>query len=200
MSDWIIQGSYFETCNCETACPCIFLSPPTEGDCTVLVAWHIDKGHFGDIRLDGLNVALAVHSPGNMIDGKWKAAAYLDDHADSAQSGALKLIFTGQAGGHPAVLASLIGEMVGARSVPMKYHADGRNSSLEIPGITRAEIERLDGQDGQPVTISNHPLCIVPGTPAVAARSNHFSFSDFGFDWNLSGRNGFMSSFVYKRD
>ncbi|MHA6645712.1 DUF1326 domain-containing protein, partial [Mesorhizobium sp. A623] len=34
MTEWKLSGSYFETCNCETACPCVFLSPPTEGDCT----------------------------------------------------------------------------------------------------------------------------------------------------------------------
>ncbi len=34
---WQAKGDYFETCNCETLCPCIFLSPPTEGNCTVLV-------------------------------------------------------------------------------------------------------------------------------------------------------------------
>ena len=49
MSDtknWILQGSYFETCNCEIACPCVWLQPPTTGDCKLLVAWHIDQGHL----------------------------------------------------------------------------------------------------------------------------------------------------------
>lgn len=29
--NWNAKGDYFETCNCQTLCPCIFLSPPTEG-------------------------------------------------------------------------------------------------------------------------------------------------------------------------
>ncbi|CUW46298.1 DUF1326 domain-containing protein [Novacetimonas hansenii] len=197
-TNWKLEGSYFEACNCETACPCVFLSPPTEGDCTVLVAWHIETGHFGDVKLDGLNVAMAVHSPGNMIDGGWKAAAYLDDKAESPQAAALQLIFSGQAGGHPSVLASFIEEIVGAKSVPMQYYADGKNSRLSIPGITEVSIERMDGQNGQPVTISNHPLCIVPGIPAIASRSTNLTFKDFNFNWQLSGRSGFMSKFVYQ--
>ena len=64
--EWKISGTYFETCNCDTTCPCIFLSDPTEDDCSVLVAWHIDEGKFNGVGLDNLNVALAVHSPGNM--------------------------------------------------------------------------------------------------------------------------------------
>lgn len=197
MTDWSLSGTYFETCNCETACPCVFLSPPTEGDCTVLVAWHIDKGHYGGTTLDDLNVALAVHSPGHMTQTKWKVAAYFDEKADQAQNDALHAIFGGKAGGHPAVLASFIGEIVGARNVPMRFRTDGRTSSLSIPGVTEAEIEYIKGQGDQPILVENHPLCIAPGKPAVAARSKRFSFSDFGWNWQLSGRNGFISPFEY---
>lgn len=197
MTDWSLSGTYFETCNCEAACPCVFLSPPTQGDCTVLVAWHIDKGRYGDTVLDGLNVALAVHSPGTMVETKWKVAAYFDERADQGQNDALHAIFGGKAGGHPAVLASFIGEIVGAKNVPMHYHTDGRASSLSIPGIAEAEIERIEGQGDRPITIDNHPLCIAPGKPAVAARSKRFSLKDFGWEWTLSGRNGFISDFEY---
>ena len=55
---WKLDGGYFEACNCDTACPCVFLSPPTHGECTVLIAWHIDKGHFGETNLDGLNTVI----------------------------------------------------------------------------------------------------------------------------------------------
>jgi hypothetical protein len=197
MTQWNLSGTYFETCNCEAACPCVFTSPPTEGDCTVLVAWHIDKGKFGDVALDGLNVALAVHAPGHMMQTKWKAAAYFDDKASAAQNDALHAIFGGKAGGHPAMLASFIGEIVGAKNVPMKYKANGKQASLTIPGIAEAEIEALEGQGGKPITVDNHPLCIAPGTPATVGRSKHFTFSDFGMDWKLSGRNGFLSDFAY---
>jgi hypothetical protein len=57
----------FEVCNCDVACPCLFLSPPTSGDSTDLLAWHIDHGRFGQIYLDGLNAVLAVHSPATCL-------------------------------------------------------------------------------------------------------------------------------------
>lgn len=101
---WNVKGRYFEACNCEAACPCVFLSPPTEDDCTVLVGWHIDKGEFDGTGLDGLNVALAVHSPGHMAKVQWRAALSFDERASEAQSQALAAIFSGQAGGHPARL------------------------------------------------------------------------------------------------
>jgi len=42
---WSVEGTYIEACNCEAACPCIFLSPPTEGECSIFVGWHIENGH-----------------------------------------------------------------------------------------------------------------------------------------------------------
>ena len=75
---WKVSGTYFEACNCAAACPCVFLSAPTEGNCTVILAWHIDQGSFGGASLNGLNVALLAHSPGHMMQTKWKVALYLD--------------------------------------------------------------------------------------------------------------------------
>lgn len=200
MTPWTLEGTYFEACNCEAACPCIFTSPPSEGECTALVAWHIDKGRYGDTPLDGLNVALAVHAPGTMVATKWRVAAYFDDQASAAQNDALHAIFGGKAGGHPAVLASFIGEMAGAKNVPMHYSADGLTRSLSVPDLAEAQIEALAGQGGEPITIAGHPLCIAPGEPAVVARSRRVTYADFGWDWKFSGRSGLMSDFAYRSE
>lgn len=148
---WSLAGTYVESCNCETACPCVFLSEPTEDDCTVLVGWHIDDGHADGIDLDGLNVALAVHSPGHMAQVPWTVALYLDERADGKQSDALTRIFTGQAGGHPARLAGHIGDVLGISSVAIEFTADGRRHSLSIGEVGSAEFEAIEGQQGEPV-------------------------------------------------
>jgi hypothetical protein len=163
----------------------------------VLVAWHIDKGKFDDVPLDGLNVALAVRSPGHMMQVKWDAAVYLDARASDKQKDALTKIFGGQAGGHPAVLASHVGKILGLASVPMKYTAEGKRRSLSIPNIAEVSIEALEGQGGAAITVTNHPLCIAPGNPAVTARSKKLSYKDHGMSWELSAKNGFFSAFQY---
>ncbi|MEZ5395247.1 MAG: DUF1326 domain-containing protein [Bryobacterales bacterium] len=112
---WKLDGQYMEACNCKAACPCIFLSEPTEGDCTAVVGWHIEKGNFGTVDLADLNVAMAVYSPGRMHETQWKAALYLDARADEAQKNSLIQIFSGQAGGHPARLGSHVGEVLGGK-------------------------------------------------------------------------------------
>ena len=195
---WSVSGTYFEGCNCATACPCVFLSAPTEDECTVLVGWHIEHGRFGSVVLDGLNVAMAAYSPGHMMHVKWQAALYLDEKASEAQKNALGQVFSGQAGGHPAVIGSLIGQVLGVSSKKLDYKANGRQRSLEIVGVAKAEIEAMDGQGGAEVTITNHPFAVAPGFPAVQAISKQVSYQDHGMNWEISGKNGFYSQFSYQ--
>lgn len=78
------------------------------------------------------------------------------------------------------------------------YRAVGKQRSLRIPNVTEAEIEAIAGQGGAEVTISNHPLCVAPGYPVVAAKSKRLSYHDHGFQWDVSERNGFYSPFAYQ--
>jgi hypothetical protein len=195
---WSVNGTYFEACNCEVACPCVFMSPPSEGDCTVLVAWHIERGKFGAVDLSGLNVVLVAHTPGHMLQTKWKVALYLDERANDAQKDALGKIFSGQAGGHLAALAPLIGEVLGVKSARIEYRAEGKQRSMRIPGIATSEIERLPGQGDADVTITNHPFTAVPGFPAVVGKSKTLQYEDYGLKLGTSGKNGFYSPFEYK--
>lgn len=195
---WRLQGSYFETCNCETACPCVWLQPPSEGDCKLLVAWHIEAGHFGEIQLEGLNAALACYAPGTMADGHWQAALYVDERADDQQFDAVTQIFSGQAGGHPQILMSFVSEVLGIQRVQIDYDADNNNRRLSIPGIAQAEIESIRGIRGGDSTIMNPPLCVVASHGSVVARSKQYHYQDYQHDWTFSERNGYYSDFDYR--
>ena len=194
---WSLKGQYFEACNCEAACPCVFLSPPTEDECTALVGWHIEKGEFDGTRLEGLNVALAVVSPGHMAEVKWQVALYLDDRASEEQSNALAAVFSGQAGGHPARLAEHIGEVLSAGPASISFERQGKGTSMTIAGVADVAITAAVGQGDADITVENHPLAISPGFPAVVSRSDRFTYADNDMEWEISEKNGFYSPFVY---
>lgn len=194
---WNLSGTYLESCNCETACPCVFLSPPTEGECTVLVGWHIDEGEYEGVDLSGLNVALAVYSPGHMLEVKWQAALYLDDRASGEQAEALGAIFSGQAGGVPAALGEHIGTVLGAGPAPITFEMDDGHRAMRIGEVADVAASMMAGQGEGPVHISGHPFAVAPGNPARVGRSDHLRYTDHGFDWELSGKNAFTSSFQY---
>jgi hypothetical protein len=195
---WKLSGTYFEACSCDVACPCTFLSAPTNGDCSALAAWHIEDGQFADTKLDGLNVAIALHAPGHMLEVKWRAALYFDETASEEQKHALTQIFTGQVGGHTAMLVSFVGEVLGIKSVPIEYEANGKQRRLKINDITETEIEAIQDQNGADVTINNAPMGIAPGYTLVVAKSKKVNYKDHGLQWEFSGKNGFYSPFSYQ--
>jgi len=99
----------------------------------VALAFHIDKGSYGNVSLDGLNVVGVAHTPGPMGQGNWTLAAYIDERADDRQT-ALGAIFGGGEGGSMSAFAPLVGKNLGAKKVPIKYTVAGKNRSAEIPG------------------------------------------------------------------
>ena len=134
--NWTVEGHYMEACTCEAACPCIMLSAPTEGSCTAIVGWQVMSGRYGDVRLDGLNVAAGVYSPGHMKELDWSAALYINERANAQQREALTQIFGGSAGGHPARIAEHIAEVKGVHFVPICIR-DGRQTGEPDSGKRR---------------------------------------------------------------
>lgn len=197
-NNWKLQGSYFEACNCESACPCVWLQPPSEGNCKLLVAWHIDEGHLNGEKLDDLNVVLACFSPGNMKEGNWQAALYIDERASEVQSDAITQIFSGKQGGHLALLMGFVSEVWGIKKVKIDYQVQGNQRQLTIPGIADMAVESIQGIKGGESSIDNPPLCVVASHPSVVARSQHYEYHDYGKVWQFSDRNSYYSPFTYQ--
>jgi hypothetical protein len=195
-ADWQISGDYFENCSCTVVCPCLIspaaplTSRPTQGVCDVALIFHVDKGSYGGTALDGLNVALAVHTPGVMADGNWSVAAYIDERADDKQTEALGAIFTGAAGGPMAILAPLIGTTLGVKKVPIRYTIDGKRRSAEIPSVLQMAVDPLPTAhpSGEMWANVGHPVSPDKLALAVGAAGN--TFSDYGMRWDNSGKNG----------
>ncbi|MFZ0556967.1 MAG: DUF1326 domain-containing protein [Nitrososphaeraceae archaeon] len=198
-ASWKLEGDYFEGCNCDIVCPCIFLGDPDEGDCHVTCAWHIQEGNYENLTLDNLNAVAMFNTPGNMVTGpKWKAALYIDDNASSEQADALTKIYSGQAGGFFAAAANFIGEMLGVKSVPIEFGIDGKRRWLNIKNSVELEIEGVKGIDPNKESyIVNPAFSAVPGSDLVVARSSKYNYNDHGLQWNNSGKNGFYCRFSY---
>ena len=193
---WKLSGSYFENCSCDVVCPCLvsaaapMSSPPSRGVCDVPMVVHIDEGKYGDTALDGLNVAVVIHTPGPMGQGNWSVAAYIDDRATEAQAEALGAIFTGAAGGPLGAFAGLISNNLGAKRVPISYHVHGKRHSAEIPDILRLAVRPLPSLRGENEEIwaaTGHPFN--PDKLAFAVGEQGNTFNDHGMRFDNSGQN-----------
>lgn len=96
MTEWMIQGPEISNCNCNYGCPCQFNALPSEGNCRAVVGIRIDKGHHGNVRLDGLKFGAVVAWPGPIHEGKGEVLPIIDERATPEQREALLKIMTGQ--------------------------------------------------------------------------------------------------------
>ena len=192
-----VEGDYFETCQCDVSCPCIWLKPADREECDVMLAWHVSKGEKDGVDLSGMNAVLAVHSPKQMTDGGWKVALYLDDRATPEQSEALAAVFSGGAGGHLAALAPLIGEVAGVAPAAITFDRSNGSLHAEVAGVLTMSAEEIKGLDGvsAPV-ITNSPLIAVT-QPATQAKAGDVSYHGH-WDVEYSGTNSFVTDFKYE--
>ena len=162
MTPWEIQGRELVNCNCSYGCPCQFNALPTKGFCETNGAFVIDKGHYGDVRLDGLKVAIAFAWPGPIHEGKGKGQVILDANATQAQREALLKILSGQ-DTDPfatifAVFATTMEKMFDPIIAPIELEVDvdARRGRIRIK-----DVMTLDGQPiRNPVTGAEHRVRI----------------------------------------
>ncbi|MBB3007286.1 DUF1326 domain-containing protein [Cupriavidus alkaliphilus] len=96
MTPWEIQGTELINCNCSYGCPCQFNALPSNGFCEAMGAISISAGHYGEVRLDGLNIAVVFQWPGPIHEGRGKCQPIVDERAAPEQREALLKIMTGQ--------------------------------------------------------------------------------------------------------
>ena len=195
-TEWRIAGDYFENCNCDVVCPCLFspapqmTATPTQGVCDVAFGFHIEQGRYGDVTLDGLNAAMIAHTPGPMADGNWSLALYLDERADERQRAALQDIFSGAAGGTMGALAPLVGTVLGVKTAPITFTKDGKRRAVEIPGVMSMGVHAAPSlnPDAEIWAANAHPFN--PQGVAMAVGDEGSRWADYGLRWDNSGKNG----------
>jgi len=201
---WTIGGEYMESCNCDYLCPCIYTNPQgpaTHDHCYSLQVYRIERGHCGDVRLDGLAFALVIRSGKVMADGNWALGGVIDERADEAQRDALGAIVSGQAGGIPArIRETLVSDFRGVEARPIEFRMDGMKRSASIPGLLELALEGVASRagNGEPLYLDNtsHPA----NRRLALARSSKTRLNGFGLELDMTARanNGHFAPFNWK--
>lgn len=94
--DWSIKGIEYGSCNCDWGCPCQFNALPTHGTCEAMVTISIDKGHHGDVSLDGVVCGFMINFPNPIHEGNGTHQPFIDSKASPEQVDALTRILRGE--------------------------------------------------------------------------------------------------------
>ncbi|GAC1619997.1 MAG: DUF1326 domain-containing protein [Nevskia sp.] len=155
---WKIRGTGWNNCNCAWGCPCQFNSLPTHGDCRALGFIHIDEGHHGGTRLDGLNLATLWAWPGAVHLGNGKRQIIIDERANPAQRRALEAIAQGldtePGGSLMQIFATTVSTALETLYKPFDYalSVETRKARLRIPGVVESDGESIRN----PITGEEH--------------------------------------------
>jgi hypothetical protein len=122
------------------------------------VAFRIDAGHFGGVKLDGLKVVGVFAWPGAIHEGRGEALAVIDERATEQQREALLKILTGQETEPFATIFSVVANMTEKFHEPVfkaiQFEADqeSRTGRFSVEGIVEAKAEPIKN----PVTGETH--------------------------------------------
>jgi hypothetical protein len=194
-----LEGRLLEVCNCRVLCPCWIGEDPDYGTCDTIVAWHIDKGTVNGVDVADRTIAMIAHVPGNILEGNWRAAVYLDERVSSQQEDALLGVYTGKLGGPVAELAKLVGEVVSVEKVPITFNVQGGNGTIKLGDAGYADLEPYKSASGATTTLQDTVFSTVPGAPVFVGKSPKYraKVPKLGIDVDLKGHNALQSTFVF---
>jgi len=197
---WRVAGSYLEACNCEAICPCRRIDGraggrSTEGICLGALSWSVETGRFGEVVLDGLNVALVSRYDDDEEGSPWTFALYVDERGDEGQRDALESIFLGRAGGDAIVQfpwARKPSVLVAVRPVRIELEHGSRKPWFRAGTHATVRIER-------PVAESSTVTCVIPGHHRTGTEvvAEELSVREDLLGFEFSGKCGYVSTFEY---
>ena len=201
-TNWRIAGDYFETCNCDYLCPCIYTNMqahPTHDTCIAALALRVNDGIFAGIDLNGVTFIIAISVEGPMETGNWTVGLIIDEKASDAQVDAVGKICSGDVGGPMELATALVGNFAGIERANIEIDKQAMSFSVAAGVLfENAAVGMANADDPNvPIFIDNtaHPankrLALATGT------KSHMHV--FGIDWDddEGGHNGHFAPFEW---
>jgi hypothetical protein len=194
-----LEGRLLEVCNCNVLCPCWIGEDPDNGTCDTIIAWRVDEGTVDGVSVGGNTIAAVAHVPGNILEGNWTAAIFVDENASEEQEKALLKVYTGQAGGPVAELAKLIGKVVSVERAPIKFTVSEGKGELAIGENYYALLEPYRNATGALTTLSDTVFSTVPGAPVFVGKAPSYRSRNeaIGINVDIKNHNALQSTFVF---
>jgi hypothetical protein len=147
--DWHIQGLDVTTCSCDWGCPCQFMSLPTRGYCHAAVGFHIARGHFGKVSLDGLSFGGLFAWPKAIHEGNGQSQPIVDVRASESQRDAIFKIMSGEETEPGATIFNVFATTFTKIHTPMfkpiivEGDLETRIARFAVEGVVDARIEPI---------------------------------------------------------
>jgi len=196
---WKITGQLEEACSCNAACPCWFDSKPTRMTCGGNQVLFIQKGIYGNVKLDGLAVANYAESPEDQTMmqsfGKWKFSTnYIDEKATPEQRKALEAIAA-------IVLPSNNGSAnFRTAYVPITRKIEGKDHIIAIGTVATFTGHLVEGGLGGSSKITNPPGADPIHHQYAQGKTTKMTYTDSDQNWDWKDTNYMLGTFTVDSD
>jgi len=198
--EWSVNTTVIEACSCPMFCQCYFNTKPSghhshegkhEHYCRFNNAYRVNKGHYGDVKLDGAKFWLAGDLGGDFEkwDDTWAIVTF-DKATTKEQREALTEIVKNVIPVPWKAFSSAEGK------IDWSYDKDKAHATIDGGKTAEVKLHRFQGQTDDPVVIKNLKYWGVPNNDGFVMMPNDveaYRVGDKAFEFK--GTNGFMLTF-----
>ena len=147
---------------------------------------EIEKGHFGDVVLDGLRFVMIMAWPGAIHEADGVGQVIVDQRADEAQREAIYKIASGEEQ-EPTTAFSIFASTLHddyemkIEPIELSYDLDARTATVAVEGVVKAEVHPIyNSVTGEP----HYARLTLPG--GFGFNESEFASSSFSVSGDLA--------------
>ena len=211
-TDWAMNATIIEACSCPMFCQCYFSSKPAahsgkgheghaghgegrEHFCKFNNAYRVNKGHFGDVSLDGAKFWLNGDLGDEFSDGEmdWASLTFDPSVKPEQRAGIITIV--------RHLMPVKWKSFTVAKDAPIDWQADKDQALAKLDGGKASEIslKRWPGNTNEPVVIQNLKYWGAPRNDGFVLMPNQVEATrkvpQGKKPYEFKGTNGFMITF-----
>jgi len=205
-ADWSVNATIIEACSCPMFCQCYFNTKPashpgccppgTSADdvptyCRFNNAYKVNRGSYGDVKLDGARFWIAGDLGGDFTKGMTWAVLHFDPSVKPEQREGIQAIL-----GH--VYPVKWGSFEIGNDLAVEWNGGKERSVAKLDGGKAAEVVLVknQGMSAEPIVIKNLRYWGVPRNDGFVLMQNEIETYRLGEKkFEHKGTNGFMITF-----
>jgi hypothetical protein len=184
---WRFNAEYIEACSCSLFCACYFNATPDKDFCNFNNAIRVKRGHYGDVKLDGMKIWMSGNLGANFADGDIDSVVLtFEPSASQEQVDAAAKVLT-------KVYPMKIKEMAIDRAPMVWEMRDSGKTAYAKLGDGQGEVilTRVDGPTGGPVVINNLKYWGADRNKGFKLYKSKHHYKGHGHDYRFDDANGF---------
>ena len=184
---WHLNAQYIEACSCNLFCACYFNPTPDKDFCQFNNALRVKKGHYGDVKLDGMKIWLSGNLGANFGSGNVEAVIFtFEPSASQEQVDAAVKVLTHVYPMKPKQVS------IDRAPIVWELRDNGKTAYAKLgEGQGEVMLTRFEGPNGGPVVINNLKYWGADRNKGFNLYKSTHHYKGHGYDYSFKDTNGF---------